>query len=285
MTVPCGKCFICRLKRQSNWTIRVLHELHTSDNKACWWTLTYDDEHVPKTDEGFLTLKKRDLQLFIKLVRRLLDVKGIKRKIKYFASGEYGDNPKSQGENRPHYHCIIIGIDFSEMWFHDTVRKAWRNGYASPGTVTKDSIKYTARYIQKKIISKNENFLYGYYTGREPEFQIQSKGIGRVYLESVKERIEKTGKLLYKTKEISIPKYYWDKCEISYDVREKLLQEQYDELNDNGLEKEWEGLFKYNPLGLSEYNDRLKMQKEQIAKNIKARMEIKKSRQNGKNKL
>ena len=69
VTIPCGKCTGCRLDYSRQWANRCMLELLY--HKESWFlTLTYDDDHVPKTayainDDGeaapALTLKPRDL--------------------------------------------------------------------------------------------------------------------------------------------------------------------------------------------------------------------------------
>ena len=51
--VPCGKCIACRIKKKSEWALRMLHELD-SHQASQFITLTYDEDHVPKN----LSLKK-----------------------------------------------------------------------------------------------------------------------------------------------------------------------------------------------------------------------------------
>lgn len=47
-TVPCGKCLECLRKYQSDWSNRMFEELKSHDGKAVFFTLTYDDNNVPK---------------------------------------------------------------------------------------------------------------------------------------------------------------------------------------------------------------------------------------------
>ncbi len=73
-------------------------------------TLTYDDEHLPINDyvdsdgviHGKPTLRKRDVQLFLKRLRKNYKYDN---HIKYFCCGEYGGKTF-----RPHYHLIIFGF-------------------------------------------------------------------------------------------------------------------------------------------------------------------------------
>ena len=100
LVVPCGKCFACRIKKRREWSLRLYHELEMW-NDAQFTTLTYADDSIP-SGEGLPSLRKRDLQLFFKRLRRHLPEE---RSIRYFACCEYGDTT-----GRPHYHAIIYGL-------------------------------------------------------------------------------------------------------------------------------------------------------------------------------
>lgn len=99
--VPCGHCVGCRIDYSRMWSCRLLCELQTqpAGSKSYFVTLTYDDDHVPTIDSNFpespplLTLRMRDLQLFMKSIRKRFTVKGDdSTKIRFFAAGEYGTN-------------------------------------------------------------------------------------------------------------------------------------------------------------------------------------------------
>ena len=94
---PCGKCPPCLRRRVSGWSFRLVKQGEQACS-ALFVTLTYDDEKVPKTASGLMTLQKSDLQKFFKRLR-----KKTHEKISYYAVGEYGD--KTQ---RPHYHIILF---------------------------------------------------------------------------------------------------------------------------------------------------------------------------------
>lgn len=46
--VPCGKCLECLRKYQSDWSNRMYEELKSHNGKAVFFTLTYDENNVPK---------------------------------------------------------------------------------------------------------------------------------------------------------------------------------------------------------------------------------------------
>jgi len=90
--VPCGRCPPCKLRRVNGWVFRMLEEEKVSSSSH-FVTLTYDTSTVPISDNGFMTLRKRDFQLFMKRLRKLC----LDAKLKDYAVGEYGTNYK-----RPH---------------------------------------------------------------------------------------------------------------------------------------------------------------------------------------
>lgn len=48
MKVPCGKCLDCLRKYQNQWSIRMYEEYKSKGCKGVFFTLTYDEAHVPK---------------------------------------------------------------------------------------------------------------------------------------------------------------------------------------------------------------------------------------------
>lgn len=161
INVPCGKCPPCKLRRVQEWVFRLLIEERHSFS-SYFITLTYDTQHVPITKNGFMTLDKRDVQLFMKRLR-----KHNSAKLTYYTAGEYGDQ-----KYRPHYHMILFNLEDQESIF-----KAWDLGDVHIGKVTGDSIAYTAKYIdkQKRIpLHRNDD--------RVKEFSLMSKGIGKQFL-------------------------------------------------------------------------------------------------------
>ena len=239
--LPCGHCMECRLEYSRQWANRMMLELSVL-KKAIFLTLTYDDSHVPVSEwspsvpppcflpckkqdvlldqeylvPSSLTLVKRDVQLFIKRLRK--HFKDIK--IRYYLAGEYGDVKYSQ---RPHYHAIIYGLsidDFktcergelcrtcscSEEKYRKCVKSMlkvpcgknelgdryftspllesiWKNGHILFSEVSWKTCAYVARYVTKKV---NGSMSLDYVVRNvQPEFSLQSRrpGIGRLYLD------------------------------------------------------------------------------------------------------
>lgn len=113
--VPCGKCLICQRNLVHDWSMRMRYE--SQDSKSVYFiTLTYDDEHLPINDNGYVTLVKADLQKFFKRLRKSI-------KVRYFAVGEYGSK-----FGRPHYHIILFTkhkIDWYDM--RKLIAKYWNS--------------------------------------------------------------------------------------------------------------------------------------------------------------
>src|SRR5690625_7067719 len=61
--VPCGKCGACKHNRRADWSFRLQQELRDAES-ALFLTLTYSDENLPVTENGEITLRKKDTQLF-----------------------------------------------------------------------------------------------------------------------------------------------------------------------------------------------------------------------------
>jgi hypothetical protein len=228
MPFPCGKCPACVRRRVSGWAFR-LNKQSEQSNSAHFVTLTYNDEHIKKTKNGFETLVKKDVQDFFKRLRKLT-----KQKISYYAVGEYGDT----GE-RPHYHIILFNAN------PKIVENAWKLndvtlGNVHFGDVGDASVGYTLKYISKdkKIPQFNGD-------DRQKEFALMSKGLGAGYLSEnmvkwhTKGNIENKVYLPLKDgKKAAMPRYYKDKL---YDKGQKFRigvfmrsesQKQADELQD-----------------------------------------------------
>lgn len=122
VNIDCGKCIGCMLKYRSGWIVRLMSELYTKifeegNGKACFLTLTYDNEHLPYNG----TLNHDDIKDFFKDLRKIYKrVFGLDN-IKYLCCGEYGVNNDYSiyGDSlhgRPHYHIIILGLNFKEYF-------------------------------------------------------------------------------------------------------------------------------------------------------------------------
>ncbi|WNK12649.1 MAG: replication initiator protein [Microvirus sp.] len=184
IVISCGQCIGCRIARREAWAVRCYAEskLHT-DN--VFITLTYDRDCLPR----FNSLDYRDIQLFFKKLRK-------RHKFRYFVAGEYGD-----ANDRPHYHALLFGIDFSDsvslhtgsrLRYSEELSRTWGHGFTTIGDVTYASARYTASYCMKKVTGPTARDHYSrvdWRTGEigevEPEFVHMSlkEGIGAKWLE------------------------------------------------------------------------------------------------------
>lgn len=220
---PCGKCIQCRIRKTSEWAARMCHELE-SWSDAVFVTLTYKE--MPENN----SLKKRDFQLFFKRLRKYLG----KRKVKFFACGEYGGDTQ-----RPHYHAIIFGLKSCQQCIcHNShvniapkddcalINDAWGKGFVKIGSVTFQSCRYVAKYIQKKKSGKQAQKEY-FDTNREPMFQLQSKGLGLEYAIKHKDQIVSKLSVPCNGRQISIPNYYRKKIDLDDDTKLIMSQLSY----------------------------------------------------------
>lgn len=182
ITLPCGRCRGCRLRRSEEWAIRC-HCEASLYKENCFLTLTYDEKHLP--DNGSINV--RAFQLFMKKLRR----ENPKVQIRFFHCGEYGDKG-----GRPHYHAVLFNFDFGDktesgnsnghkLYSSKTLDRIWGNGMSNIGDVTFQSAAYVARYIMKKITGPESVEHYetihsrtGEIIQRNKEYTTMSRGHG-----------------------------------------------------------------------------------------------------------
>lgn len=215
--VGCNRCIHCKIRRRKEWTIRLLHEQASNQGKpSTFITLTYDEDHVPKTPTGLNTLRPADLTNYFKALRRRDE------KFKYYACGEYGEEYE-----RPHYHALLFGAEpeWEDVILNNiergTFKEAWKYGNQYAGQITAESIGYTAGYIDKKIYGKKAS---EHYQDRTPEYQVSSNGIGLQYLTDHAEDIVYDNELTYQGKRYPMPRYYIEK--ITGDLKHKFSKDQ-----------------------------------------------------------
>lgn len=211
--IPCGQCIGCRLEKSRQWALRCYHEAKFhADN--CFITLTYEDDYLPSGG----TLVKRDLQLFMKRLRKS---KGAG--IRFYACGEYGEQ-----NGRPHYHALLFGCDFGDRVRHsvngrgevlyssEELRELWPAGLNTIGEVTFDSAAYVARYCLKKVTGPNADEHYQVYDAdgvvydRLPEFTVMSRrpGIGRPYYDKYGVEVRAHDNVVVNRLYVKPPRYY-----------------------------------------------------------------------------
>jgi len=222
LSVPCGGCVGCRLKRAGEWAVRGTHEasLYT-DN--CFITLTYDDKRLPPRSEHSIPanvgLHYPDFQAFMMRLRERFG-----SGIRFIVSGEYGDKL-----GRPHFHAILFNFNFPDRkhWYrskqgHQVFRSEiledlWPWGNSDIGSVTPQSIAYVARYVMKKVNGKSANDHYhwvdpasGEVFLRKPEFAKYSlkPGIGSAWFEKYHASVFPHDYVIFNGKKVRPPRYY-----------------------------------------------------------------------------
>ena len=163
VSVPCGQCVECLSQKASEWAYRVMREFEYVGRVGCVLSLTYDNAHLPF--HGSVT--RRDLQLFLKRLRKHI----APVKIRYFGCGEYGTL-----NGRPHYHLVVIGWQPDDLVFvkrskkntilyrSKTVDRLWAQGICAVADVTTDSVRYSAKYLQKLYFNETSDKLPPFLT-------------------------------------------------------------------------------------------------------------------------
>lgn len=193
--VPCGKCPDCIKRRASQWIFRLKQQDKISSS-AYFVTLTYDENNIPLSDNGFMTLSKRDVQLFMKRLRKAHHPV----KLKFYLAGEYGSQFK-----RPHYHLILFNAN------EKLIQSNWPFGLVDIGSVSGASVGYVCGYINKgKIVPEHRR------DDRTPEFSLMSQGLGANYLTTeIIDYHHRDPDRFYVVEsgntKISMPRYYRDK--------------------------------------------------------------------------
>lgn len=184
-TVPCGKCRECKMDYAKQWANRMV--LESQDwPRNLFFTATYNNDNLPfNVSSGFPTLDKRDVQLFMKRLRKEFEP----RKIRFYFAGEYGSRT-----HRPHYHAILFNLgleDFSDrkihsynelkqpLYYSPKLEKLWGHGFILMSDVTWKTCNYVARYVDKKAFHEEIPMTNGEFDW-DPEFSLSSRrpGIG-----------------------------------------------------------------------------------------------------------
>lgn len=216
--VPCGKCNFCLQTKRADWSFRLAQEDKHSLTST-FLTFTYENDSIPRSDNGCAVLDKRDLQLFIKRLRKA-NKQLVDWRLRYYAVGEYGTV-----SHRPHYHALMFNLHpslISDIVSHWRVE---RNGSLIPGgmcyagNVEAASIHYVAKYVINRVAD---------YGLRAPPFALMSRrpGIGANYLDthSSWHRADMRNYTQVHGQVGRLPRYYKDKIFTSLD-RAKLARE------------------------------------------------------------
>lgn len=140
----CGSCEQCIAERANNWVVRNHYESMAHTEK-CFITLTYENNPY--------IIVRKDLQDFMKRLRRYFDYNKIKKKIRIFYCSEYGET-----NGRPHHHIIIygwqdknpkyLGISGRKQIIYQSklIQKIWGLGRTSYQDFNDNEIPYISLY-------------------------------------------------------------------------------------------------------------------------------------------
>ena len=116
----CGNCKPCQMHHRECVVTRIM--LESAMHPPGWTafiTLTY--ANAPLTDKGVPTLRKEDLQDFLKRLRWRFPAKTLR----HVSVGEYGEK-----SGRPHYHLIVFGAPLNRI--KDAVKGCWPEAVENP---------------------------------------------------------------------------------------------------------------------------------------------------------
>lgn len=217
VSIPCGQCIGCRIKKRQSWTLRCLHEavLHKD---SCFVTLTYDNKHLPA--DG--SLNKKHWQDFAKRVRKHVGP------FRYLHCGEYGSRTF-----RPHYHALMFGCSFMgdalrvetggstyPLFNSGVLDGLWGHGLTVFGAIERRSAQYVASYTVKKLTGDQAAEQYRRldpFTGEEtyvaPEYATMSRrpGIGAGWYARWKGDLFPSDECVSDGKRYAVPRYYYDR--------------------------------------------------------------------------
>jgi len=179
-----------------------------------------------------MSLRLSDFQDFMKRLRRNYDYHRGGKDVRYYHSGEYGEN-----FGRPHYHALLFNYYFKDLYYwrtsdtgnpvfrSPTLEKLWPFGYSEVGSVTFNSAAYVARYIMKKVTGNKADDHYvfqhpvtGEVTWRDPEYSTMSRkpGIARAWFEKHHQDVFPKDMVLINGKKQKPPRFYDSLFEIFY---------------------------------------------------------------------
>jgi len=202
-TTPCGGCIGCRMDRMRLWTERTKSEARKGRN--AFVTLTYDEEHLRYKDNQIQpSLDKEQMRKWLDNIRHQIKnmklPEGCRKNYAYYVIGEYGGKFK-----RPHYHAIILGLDYKDC--EKLFKKLWKNGMIKSEPVEQGSIRYVLDYSMKNINGKMAMEMYD-NQGIERPFCLVSKGYGKDYIQEHRDEINRTGYIQSGQRKIIVPTYY-----------------------------------------------------------------------------
>ena len=192
----CRHCLNCMIKRTMQiefLTNKELNTVYRSGRSASFVTLTYDDNHLPYNDNGFLTLNRDHVRNWFKNIRRQMEYYNEKVPFKVLYCGEYGDGTHSSSRSgasthRPHYHVIFLGLGPEKV--RKYTRKLWKHGLCDIGPLSAGGVRYLCKYMTKSMPDKNIKKIRE-IAGVQNPFFYHSIGLGKQWiLENIDKIVE-----------------------------------------------------------------------------------------------
>jgi hypothetical protein len=232
-------------------------------SESIFVTLTYDKDNLPEDH----SVDPKQFRNWIRRLRRVLSP----QKFRYFGVGEYGDET-----NRPHYHCMLFGVDWA---VGDAVLAAtWPFGNVHIGEVNSTTARYIAGYVVKKLYNDKDPYVVNVLAGRHPEFMRCSAGSeGGIGLPGVKLLAKKLQESKYYKprvlmevnhgrRKLPLGRYLREKLNKATGVTEDQLMEQCLDYQDELLAKHMQdGDDDYYKRVVAEHNERCKQQHKRLA--------------------
>lgn len=183
----CRHCLNCMIKRTMQiefLTNKELNTVYRSGRSAAFVTLTYDDNHLPYNENGFLTLRRDHIRNWFKNIRRQMDYYNEKISFKVLYCGEYGDGSHSSSRSgasthRPHYHVVFLGLGPEQVKKY--TRKLWKFGLCDIGPLSSGGVRYLCKYMTKSMPDKDIKNLREIAKVENPFF-FHSIGIGKQWI-------------------------------------------------------------------------------------------------------
>lgn len=154
---PCSHCSECVVSKYSELAARLQFEAlsHDSNIPVIFFTLTYDNAHLPKNgvQRAHITDFVNKLHIYLKRV-------GINSDFRHFIVSEYGTDPRYT--RRPHYHGLIFGLDLRNYGhvklFNKIIHRCWKRcTYKNLKWEFARSNHALSRYVCKYIVKQRIN--------------------------------------------------------------------------------------------------------------------------------
>lgn len=208
---------------------------------------------------GIANLCPSDLRKFYKRLRINLRRAERDDKVSHYSIGEYGSITE-----RPHYHAILFGIGSEDKAL---IHETWGHGHVDIGTVTPDSIRYVAQYIDKKLLGTAS-----YFSDRENSFQVCSQGIGVDWIRGELERVLYDASLKFRGKQFPLPRRYREEIARMFPAAAEGLE---DRIFASALDAEFEMIWNLAPeFGGLQYSELSEHQKIELSKRIHSQGDV-----------